>query len=196
MIKTFLAPKTRRLALVFLIGMLTTLASCQKSKTNSTTVLSKRPKIDPCGLISAEEVRAIQGSPIKDVKPSEQSDGSFRIAQCFYNAETFNRSVSLAVTQSDPASDKARNPKDFWKDTFGRYEGEVKEEKGDEEKGRPPKKLEGIGDDAYWTANRMGGALYVLKNDVFIRISVGGPESEDAKINRCKALAEKALSHL
>ena len=42
----------------------------------------------------------------------------------------------------------------------------------------------------------MGGALYVLKNDVFIRISVGGPESEDAKINRCKALAEKALSHL
>ena len=81
------------------------------------------------------------------------------------------------------------------------------EEKGDEEKreslreqeqekGQPPKKLEGIGDDAYWTANRMGGALYVLKNDVFIRISVGGPESEDAKINRCKALAEKALSHL
>jgi hypothetical protein len=66
----------------------------------------------------------------------------------------------------------------------------------DEEKGRPPKKVEGIGDDAYWIANRVGGALYVLKNDVFIRISVGGPESEDAKINRCKALAEKALSHL
>jgi len=207
MITTFPASKTPRLALVFLIGMLTTLASCQKSKTNSTTALSKRPKIDPCGLISAEEVQAIQGSPIKDVKPSEQSDGSFRIAQCFYNAETFNKSVSLAVTQSDPASDKARNPKDFWKETFGRYEGEVKEEKGDEEKreslreqdeekGRPPKKIEGIGDDAYWTANRMGGALYVLKNDVFIRISVGGPESEDAKINRSKALAEKALSHL
>ena len=207
MIATFPASKTPRLALVFLIGMLTTLASCQKSKTNSTTALAKRPKIDPCGLISAEEVQAIQGSPIKDIKPSEQSDGSFRIAQCFYNAETFNKSVSLAVTQSDPASAKARNPKDFWKETFGRYEGEVKEEKGDqekreslreqdEEKGRPPKKLEGIGDAAYWTANRMGGALYVLKDDVFIRISVGGPESEDAEINRCKALAEKALSHL
>jgi len=183
MIATFPASKTPRLALVFLIGMLTTLASCQKSKTNSTTALAKRPKIDPCGLISAEEVQAIQGSPIKDVKPSEQSDGSFRIAQCFYNAETFNKSVSLAVTQRDPASDKARNPQDFWKETFGRYEGEVKEEKGDEEKreslreqeeekGQPPKKIEGIGDDAYWTANRMGGALYVLKNDVFIRIKL------------------------
>src|SRR5437016_14164223 len=162
LIETFLASKTRRLALVFFFGMLTMLASCQKSKMNSTSSPSKRPKIDPCGLISAEEVQAIQGSPIKDVKPSEQSDGSFRVAQCFYNAETFNKSVSLAVTQSDPASDKARNPQDFWKETFGRYEGEVKEEKDDEEKreslreqeqekGQPQKKLEGIGDDAYWT---------------------------------------------
>src|SRR3989440_2249966 len=205
MINAFVTSKSRQIALVFSIALLTTLASCQKTKT--TSVSGKRPKIEACSLIANDEVQAIQGSPVRDAKASEQSDGSFRVGQCFYSAETFNKSVSLAVTQSDPASAKARNPKDFWKDTFGRYEDEVKEEKGDEEKreslreqdeekGRPPKKLEGIGDDAYWTANRMGGALYVLKNDVFIRISVGGPESEDAKINRCKALAEKALSHL
>jgi hypothetical protein len=205
MITALLASKTLRLTLVCSIGLLTILASCQKSKT--TIAPSKRPKIDACGLITNEEVQAIQGSPIKDVKASEQSDGTFRIAQCFYNAETFNKSVSLAVTQSDPASAKARTPKDYWKETFGRYERKAKEEKGDEkkreslreqdeEKGRPPKKVDGIGDAAYWTANRMGGALYVLKNDVFIRVSVGGPESEEAKINRCKALAEKALSRL
>ena len=133
---------------------LTTLASCQKTET---TAISKRLKIDACGLITSEEVQAIQGSPIKDVKGSENSDGSFRVAQCFYSAETFNKSVSLAV---------------------------------------PPKKMQGIGDAAYWTANRMGGALYVSKKDVFIRVSVGGPESEKAKIERCKALAEKALSRL
>ena len=206
MIAAFLASRNYRLAFVFSIALLTTLPSCQKSK-STTTAPSKRAKIDACGLITNEEAQAIQGSPIKDVKGSEQSDGSFRIAQCFYSAETFNKSVSLAVTQSDPASPKARNPKDFWKETFGRYEGETKEEKGDEqkkeslreqdeEKGRPPKKIEGIGDAAYWTANRMGGALYVLKSDVFIRVSVGGPDSEEAKINRCKALAEKALSRL
>ena len=205
MIAALLASKNRRLAFVFSVALLTALPSCQKSKTSAAP--SKRAKIDACGLITNEEVQAIQGSPIKDVKGSEQSGGSFRIAQCFYNAETFNKSVSLAVTQSDPASPKARNPKDFWKETFGRYEGEAKEEKGDEEKkeslreqneekGTPPKKIEGIGDAAYWTANRMGGALYVLKKDVFIRVSVGGPESEEAKINRCKALAEKALSRL
>jgi hypothetical protein len=195
----------RQIALVFSVALLASMASCQKTKT--TVSPSKQEKIDACALITNEEVKAIQGSAIKDVKSSEQSDGNFRIAQCFYNAEPFNKSVSLAVTQSDPASTKARTPTDFWKETFGRYDGEVKEEKGDEEKkeslreqeeekGRPPKKIDGIGDSAYWSANRMGGALYVLKNDVFIRVSVGGPDSEEAMIKRCKALAEKALSRL
>ena len=195
----------RQIALIFSIALLTTLAGCQKTKT--TAASAKGPKIVACELITNDEVQAIQGSPIKDVKPSEQSDGTFRIAQCFYTAETFNKSVSLAVTQSDPASAKARSPKEFWSETFGRYQGEAKEEKGDEEKkeslreqdeekGTPPKKIDGIGDSAYWTANRMGGALYVLKNDVFIRVSVGGPDSQEVNINHCKALAEKALSHL
>ena len=205
MINAFVTSKNGQIALVFSTALLASLPSCQKTKT--TAVSGKRPKIEACSLITNDEVQAIQCSPIKEVKPSEQSDGSFRIAQCFYTAETFNKSVSLAVTQSDPASTKPRNPKEFWKETFGRYEGEGKEEEGDEkkkeslreqeeEKSKPPKKLDGIGDSAYWTANRMGGALYVLKNDVFIRLSVGGPESEESKINHCKALAEKALSHL
>jgi hypothetical protein len=42
----------------------------------------------------------------------------------------------------------------------------------------------------------MGGAIYVLKDNVFIRISVGGPESEESKIEKSKALAAKALSRL
>src|SRR4029077_1341196 len=120
----------------------------------------------------------------------------------------FNKSVSLAVTQRDPVSPSARDPKEFWQQTFGRYESEMRERKGDEdekkkslrdedeERGRPPKKIEGVGDDAFWTANRMGGALYVLKNNVFIRISVGGPETEESKIERSKTLAAKALSRL
>jgi len=195
----------RSIALVCSIVLLATFAGCHKSKTEA--VSANRGKIDACTLITNEEVKTIQGSPIKDVKSSEQADGSFRIAQCFYTAETFHNSVSLALTQGDPASAKPRNPKDFWKETFGRFDGGAKKEEGDEkkkeslseqeeEKGTPPKKIDGIGDSAYWTANRMGGALYVLKNDVFIRVSVGGPDSEEAKIKRSKALAEKALSRL
>src|SRR2546430_14544706 len=197
---------TMTLRFVISLILLSGVTACRKSSTTEKPAAAPS-RIDACSLITNDEVQQIQGSPITDVKRSDQADGRFRTAQCFYNAETFNKSVSLALTQGDPASPKARNPKDFWKETFGRFEGETKEEKGDEEKreslreqdeekGTPPKKLEGIGEAAYWTANRVGGALYVLKNDVFIRISVGGPESEEAKINNCKALAEKALSHL
>src|SRR5204863_454549 len=79
-------------------------------KTKTTSVSGKRPKIEACSLIANDEVQAIQGSPIKDVKPSEQSDGTFRVAQCFYTAETFNKSVSLAAERSriDQASQSER----------------------------------------------------------------------------------------
>ena len=152
------------------------------------------------------------GSPIKDTKSSGHSDGTFRISQCFYTAAEFSKSVSLAVTQADPNSKARRSPKDFWEEIFGRYEGEAKEHEGDKEKkeslreqrrgegeekeGIPPKKINGIGDDAFWTSNRFGGALYVLKKDTFIRISVGGPDKEEAKIDKSKALAQKALDRL
>jgi hypothetical protein len=182
------------------------LMGCKKGA--SSTPVVKRPKIDVCGLITNDEIAAVEQAPVKDSKASEQSDGSFRYAQCFYTTDPFNKSVSLAVTQADPQSPKPRNPKDFWKDTFGRYEGGAKEEEGDKEKklnleeleehtgAKEPKKIDGVGDGAYWTANRMGGALYVLKNDVFIRVSIGGPGTEEERMNHCKALAEKALSRL
>ena len=190
--------------LSFAISLLLALSACQKSQTSS---VSQSGPIAACDLITNDEVQSIQGSPVKDVKPSEASDGKFRIAQCFYTTEMFNKSVSLALTQRDPAGASARDPKEFWEDTFGRYEVEVKEQEGDEQRkkslqdedearARPPKKIEGVGDDAFWTANRMGGALYVLKNNVFIRISVGGPGSEESKLEKTKALAAKALSRL
>lgn len=166
---------------------------------------------DVCALITKEQIEAVMGSPIKDTKSSGRSDGSFRVSQCFYTATEFSKSVSLAVTQRDPDSPAKRGPKDFWKETFGRYEGEVKESESDKEKkeslrdqarqgereeSHPPKKIDGIGDEAFWTSNRFGGVLYVLKKDVFIRISVGGPDKEETKIDKSKALAQKALERL
>ncbi len=176
-------------------------------ETKSASVSTQPTNIDACSLITNDEVQKIVDSPVKDTKPSANSDGSFRFSQCFYNTEIFNRSISLAVTERDPASATARDPKTLWKETFGRFEGSVVEQEGDEEKkksladedeeeGRPPKKIEGIGDGAWWTANRIGGALYVLKGNVMIRIGIGGPESEESKLDKSKALAAKAISRL
>ena len=166
---------------------------------------------DACGLLEAKEIEAIQGSPIKETKNSAHSDGGLRVSQCFYTAAEFSKSVSLAVTESDPTSPGKRSPRDFWKQIFGRYAGGEKEAEADREKNEspgdqarkeereesiPPKKIEGIGDEAFWSGGHLGGALYVLKNDAFIRISVGGPENEETKIDKSKALAAKALQRL
>jgi hypothetical protein len=49
---------------------------------------------------------------------------------------------------------------------------------------------------AFWASNRFGGVLYVLKGDAFISISLGGTDKEEAKLEKSKALAQKALPRL
>jgi hypothetical protein len=174
---------------------------------------SAEAKFDACGLIKNAEIEAVQGTPVTESKSSGNSDGRFRTSQCFY-AATSNNSVSLSVTQSDPASSAKRSPKDFWKETFGRYTVEEKESeadkakreslreqsrrRGEEEERKPPKRIDGVGDEAFWSGSGVGGALYVLKKDkdVFIRISVGGADNEETRINKSKTLAQKALDRL
>jgi len=162
---------------------------------------SSPAKFDACKLITKDEIQSIQGSPINDTKSSENAEGAFRVSQCYYAATESSKSVSLAVTNSGPGK---RSPKDFWKETFGGHSDKDKKEslreqakgKETERESTPPKKIDGIGEEAYWLGNRVGGALYVLKKDVFIRISVGGPDNEETKINKSKALAQKAIGRL
>jgi hypothetical protein len=117
-------------------------------------------------------------------------------------------SVSLAVTQGNPNNPAAPNAKAYWEKTFGSFRKEEageqgeKKEKGEgrgreeSEKGTPPKKIEGVGEEAFWSGNRFGGALYVLKKEMILRLSVGGPDNEETKINKSKALAQKAIERL
>jgi hypothetical protein len=173
------------------------LAGCEKSapsqSANGAARESMLVQFDACQLLAKHEIEAIQGSPIKETKSSAHSDGDLHVSQCFYTAAESNRSVNLALIQRNPDQRTKRSPRDFWKETFDREQGAPREEK---EVSAPPKKIDGIGDEAYWTSNRFGGILYVLKNDVFISISVGGLDSEENKINKSKALAQKALKRL
>jgi len=169
---------------------------------------SSQSQFDACALMTKEEVEAIQQSAMKETKSSTRPDGAFRLSQCFYTAGDFNRSVTLAGTQSDPQGKVKRSPRDFWKETFGRYSGDEKEGEQDRsEKARkprheeeekesiPPTKITDIGDEAFWTGGT-GGTLYVLRKDVFIRISVGGADTEETKLAKSRALAQLALSRL
>lgn len=157
-------------------------------------------KFDVCALIQKKEIEALQGS-IKDAKGSERVDGDFRVSQCFYTAAEFSRSVNITVFQKNPTDPSRRSPTEFWKHTFGRYaekkEGEHEEKEAKEprekEEGAPPRRIEHLGNDAYWVPSRFGGTLYVLKGEAILSISIGGADSEEVKIDKSKKLASKAL---
>ncbi len=58
------------------------------------------------------------------------------------------------------------------------------------------KGIEGIGDAAVWSGNRYAGALYVLRGDAIVRVSVGGAGTEAQKIARSKRLAQRVAGRL
>jgi len=152
---------------------------------------------DACSLVSKDEVESVQQASVNDAKNSERSDGTFRISQCLYSAAEFSKSVNLALIQTDPNQTSKRNPKDFWKEKFDPYENEAPNTNRDErEQGPAPKKITGLGDEAFWISNRFGGILYILKGDAFISIGIGGTDDEEIKLEKSKALAKKALQRL
>lgn len=203
--------------LVFLsCSLIAVSAGCKKNEATERVPGAKQEsnqaEFDVCALITKQEIETIQRSHIKETKSSVRSDGGFRVSQCLYTAEDFSKSVSLAVTQRDPASSGNRSVNDFWNETFGRFTDEEKKSNSDKEERKrlreqahregeektfiPPKKIDGIGDDAFWSPNPVGGAIYVLKKDAFIRLSIGGHDNQEGKLDKSKALAQKAIDRL
>ena len=69
------------------------------------------------------------------------------------------------------------------------------EERGEGDEGPRPQRVAGVGDEAYWSGNPVSAALYVLRKDAIIRLSIGGPEDPSVKIKKAKTLAQKVLKH-
>jgi hypothetical protein len=163
-----------------------------------------KSKVDACALLTSNEIESVQGEAVKETKLSGQSSGGFNMSQCFFTLPTFNNSISLLVAQKGEGAG-ANDPREFWRDTFHENKAGDKDKdrdrnkrKGEEEEEErtPPQKITGIGDEAYWTGSRVGGALYVLKGNSYVRISIGGPADQATKIKKSKALAAKAIARL
>lgn len=148
--------------------------------------------LDACALLTSAEIESVQEEPVAATKPSVTTAGAFSVSQCYFALPTSTNSVVLTVTQKGAGPD-ARDPKTFWETTF-RGEEEKKEEPG--EANTPPVKVEGVGDEAFWTGSALGGALYVLSGDLFIRISIGGAADQGASISKAQALARIVLKRL
>lgn len=188
----------------------------QSPATTNSALQSGPGKLDACSLLTSDEIRSVQGESLKETKLSGGVEGGFKRSQCFFALPTFNNSISLVITERGDGS-SARDPKEFWEETFGKGEEEKdkerstssekerekeklrkrnREERQEEEGEVAPQKITGLGDEAFWTGTRVGGALYALKGNRYIRVSVGGAGTQQAKINRSKALAQFALKRM
>jgi hypothetical protein len=154
---------------------------------------------DACTLLTSDDIKAVQGEELKATKPSQQAGHEFVIDICYYELPTPSNSISLSLAQSNP--NKKDSVREFWENTFGdsehgRKEKEGEGEAGELEEGAPPRKIAGLGQEAFWFSSPIGGVLYVLKGDHYIRISVGGKGTSEAKLNKSKGLAKKAIGRL
>ena len=182
-------------------------ATMANPATSSSTpnMAAVKAKIDTCSLLTSDDLKEVQGEAVKEAQRSDRQDGGFIVSQCYYSLPTTSNSVVLNVTTASEGGG-AGNPRTFWRDTFGRKEekGKEREREGkakrgpgeEEESSIPPRKIAGLGEDAYWIASRVGGALYVLKKDLFFRISVGGAGDERSKLKKSKTLAQRALKRI
>jgi len=177
------------------------------STNSSSSPQTVKSKIDACSLLTSDDIKSVQGEAYKDAQRSDRQDGDFIVAQCYFALPTTANSVVLNVTTAREGA--STNPRKFWESTFTHSSeaprdrdkekdkaksGEKRE--AEEEEAPKPEKTAGLGEDAYWLASRVGGALYVLKGDEFFRISVGGAGDAKSKLNKSMTLAQRVLKKL
>ncbi|HEY0077898.1 MAG TPA: hypothetical protein VGB73_04570 [Pyrinomonadaceae bacterium] len=150
---------------------------------------SKTPTaFDACALIKPSEIESALGDKVTATKGGSRAGSPFAVSQCFYTTANFINSVSLEVNQTRPDDDGQNSLLDFWKKTF--------REARDRRKSQKPQPVAGVGDEAYWVGTSKMGALYALKKDKFVRVSVGGADAPEVKIQKSKKLLEYALKRL
>jgi hypothetical protein len=166
---------------------------------------AKKP--DACALLADADVRTALGVTVKERQPGTQQAHGLLLSQCYLGTGT-PRSVSIAVAGNTRSGDKTVTPRAFWRDQFhgrdedaserkgGKREAARKGEKREEEGETEARPIGGVGDEAFWSGTRVAGALYVLRGNTFIRVSVGGINDEKERIEKSRQLAVSALARL
>jgi hypothetical protein len=143
-----------------------------------------------CALLTTAEVAAVLKAPVREARPNRREEPGLVATQCFYLAEPFSRSVSVELT----AAEAGETAKAKWNQAF--HAPETATGKGEEKGKARPGRVRRLGDEAFWLPSRASGVLLVLRKNGFLRISVGGPESDKEKRRRSILLAQKALRRL
>jgi hypothetical protein len=151
------------------------------------TAAAKTPSA--CELLKAGDVKAIQGHSFEETKLTMASVDGMITSQCFYRLPSFADSISVTVIR---AASPTVSAEQLW-EKLAEEEGE-KEEEGEELK--PAREITGLGEEAFWAGNKFAGAMYVLDGHAILRVSVGGGETMEKKIEKTRRLAALALRAL
>jgi len=177
------------------------------------------PRVTACDLATEDEVAAVQRTPITATKSNEVPTGEFVASQCYYAATEPASSVTIAVIQRDAARPSKRSVRRYWESTFGKFRerrgddveeieknGTAQREEEDsggrdneeKEEEHPVHliRVEGVGQEAFWSRTAIGGVLYALQGEKIVRVSVGGRASIEEKLERSEALARSAVARL
>jgi hypothetical protein len=147
-----------------------------------------------CGLLRSSDLQRVQGEQLKDATPSDRVEGGLHVAQCFFSLPTSSKSVALTLMMRN-SGPNGRDPREFWNETFHR-DKERREKDSESEENEAAEAIRGIGDEAFWSGNRFGGALYILKGNTLVRLSIGGKDNQETRIRKSKVLAQTVLRHL
>ncbi|HEV2881809.1 MAG TPA: hypothetical protein VGX24_11080 [Pyrinomonadaceae bacterium] len=182
---------------------------------NNAAAAPNASAFNACSLLTSDDIKAVQGEAVKESKPSRRDGTTFDVASCFYTTPTFTKSVSLEVTRQGTSRQSVH---EFWEERVEKSGEEAerereaeraRERKGEtksererereeerEREAKTPRRLKGIGDEAYWVNTNANSTMYVFKKDTLIRISIGGADKEEERMKKIKSLAERALARL
>jgi len=145
--------------------------------------------VEPCGLLTSDEILAAQGAAPVSAQATSHTSGVIVVTQCLYLLPEQSRSVTLEVTT-------APHIHELWEKQF--EPGEKEEHESGETHAI---EVKDIGRDAFWGGNRVSGALYVEvaasgRRDAILRISIGGSGDTTSKLERAKQLARSAIRRM
>jgi hypothetical protein len=75
----------------------------------SPSPIALKSKIDPCALLTSDELKAVQSEALQTTLPSEREYGEYLIAQCYYQLPTITNSVVVNVTTPKEAGSLLKN---------------------------------------------------------------------------------------
>lgn len=103
------------------------------------------PQSAACRMLSAEDVREVQGEAPQETQGNERVAGGLTMSQCFFRLPTFSKSVNVEVLRPAPGS-SPEAVAEFWRERFHpsaeeeRERGREEEEERERERKRAPKR--------------------------------------------------------